>query len=390
MKKIFLLIIVLALAACSSPQPTLPPLPSLPPTGVAGATPVPGTDPTIPVEAGTSAAATPLAATATLAPTATPALDSVPCPLTGLPVSQSVLAARRPILVQIGNSSPERPQFGLMQADLVFETIAEGGITRFSAIYLCQDAAEIAGVRSGRLIDLQLLPMFNAIFVHVGASEPVQKLFEDDKKIRAASLDFFRQAPGFTQQPDRRRPPFDVFTSTAALYAAAQQVGIALPGDQPPPQLNFSASVPAGGSPATAVTLKHHSGYWVRWKWNAAESVWERTLTADTAPTTDSPHVDAATGRPLTARNVLVIQAPHEQTAIIEDSLNSRSIQVNLIGSGSATLFRNGQQFSGAWSRANPADFFTLTLSDGSAMLLNPGNTFIHFYPATFQFEVTQ
>jgi hypothetical protein len=383
-KRIICLLIALALAACSSPQPTLPPQATLPPTGAAVASQPPDTQPT-PLET-----ATPLPATATLAPTATPASDSVPCPLTGLPVSQSVLASRRPILVQIGNSSPERPQFGLMQADLVFETIAEGGITRFSAIYLCQDAAEIAGVRSGRLIDLQLVPMFNAIFVHVGASEQVQKLFEDDKKIRDSSLDFFRQAPGFTQQPDRRRAPFDVFTSTAALYDAARQAGIPVPGDQPPPQLNFSDSVPTGGTPVTAVTLKHHSSYWVRWKWNAPDSVWERTLSADTAPTTDSPHVDAATGRPLTAKNVLVIQAPHEQTDIIEDSLNSRSVQVNLIGSGPATLFRAGQQFNGTWSRANVTDFFTLALSDGSTMTFQPGNTFIHLYPATFKFDVAQ
>jgi len=180
MKKILLLITTLALVACASPQPTLPPLPTLSPTDASAATPLPGTDSTTPIA---TAAEAGQAATATLAPTATPATDSIPCPFTDLPVSHTVLATRRPILVQIGNSSPERPQFGLMQADLVFETIAEGGITRFSAIYLCQDASEIAGVRSGRLIDLQLVPMLNAIFVHVGASEQVQKLFEDDKNI---------------------------------------------------------------------------------------------------------------------------------------------------------------------------------------------------------------
>jgi hypothetical protein len=292
--------------------------------------------------------------------------------------------------VQIGNSNPERPQFGLAQADLVFETIAEGGITRFSAIYLCQDVSEIAGVRSGRLIDLQLVPMFNAIFVHVGASEQVQKLFEDDRHIRDSSLDYFRNHPGFILLPDRRRAPFDVFTSTSALYDAARQRNIPVPGDRPSPQLNFSDAAPAGGAPVGSVTVKHHSSYWVRWKWDAASDAWTRNITSDTAPTTDAPHVDAATGRPLTAANVLIIQAVHEQTEIIEDSLNSRSVQVNLIGSGPATLFRDGQMFSGAWARANATDWFTLTLADGSAMGLHPGNTYIHFYPTTYQFDTSQ
>lgn len=383
MKRLLLnLTLILVVAACSSPPPTL----SLPPTLAPGQTAAPPTDAIAPTPAET---ATPLPATATLSPTATPAPDDVPCPLSGLPVSKSLVESRRPILVQIGNSNPERPQFGLMQADLVFETIAEGGITRFSAIYLCQDAPAIAGVRSGRLIDLQLLPMFDAIFVHVGASEQVQKLFEDDRHIRDTSLDFFRNHPGFTLQPDRRRAPFDVFTSTTALYDAARQRGIPVPGDRQPPQLSFSDTPPAGGTPVSSVTIRHHSSYWVRWKWDAGANVWTRHISNDTAPTTDSPHVDAATGRPITATNVLIIQAVHTQTDIIEDSLNSKSVQVELIGSGTATLLRDGQLFTGAWKREAATDWFTLTLADGSTMMLHPGNTFVHFYPTTFKLDVT-
>jgi len=377
-----ILIAALLVVGCSSPPPTL----NLPPTLPPGATSAPqATEPPTPSET-----ATPLPATATLSPTATPAPDDVPCPLTGLGVSKSLVESRRPILVQIGNSNPERPQFGLAQADLVFETIAEGGITRFSAIYLCQDAPEVAGVRSGRLIDLQLVPMFNAIFVHVGASEQVQKLFEDDRTIRDSSLDYFRNHPGFTLLPDRRRAPFDVFTSTSALYDAARQRNIPVPGDRPPPQLSFSEAAPAGGAPTSSATVKHHSSYWVRWKWDAASGLWTRNVTNDTAPTIDAPHVDAATGRPLAAANVLIIQALHEQTEIIEDSLNSRSVQVNLIGSGPATLFRDGQMFSGTWSRANAADWFTLTLADGSTMALHLGNTHVHLYPTTYKFDTSQ
>ena len=379
-----LILFSILIGACSSAPPTLPPLPTSPPLTESVAISPASTEQPTP-----SDTATPLPVTATLAPTSTPPSDAVPCPLTGLDTSQTVLASRRPILVQIGNSNPERPQFGLAQADLVFETIAEGGITRFSAIYLCQDAPEIAGVRSGRLIDLQLVPMFSAVFVHVGASEQVQKLFEDDKKIRDSSLDYFRLDPGFVQLPDRRRAPFDVFTSTDALYAAAREKGIPLPGDRPPPILQFSNHPPSGGTSASTVTLKHHSSYWVRWKWDAANGLWSRHLTADTAPDTDSPHVDAATGRALTAINILIIQAPHEQTDIIEDSLNSRSVQVNLIGSGPATLFRDGQMFTGAWKRDNLTDWFALTLADGSTMTLRPGNTYVHLYPATYQFDVT-
>ncbi|MBI5052526.1 MAG: DUF3048 domain-containing protein, partial [Chloroflexi bacterium] len=156
MRRIFAVIFSILIVACSSAPPTLKPLPTLDAVPTAAATTV-----------AAPATATPLPTVAPL-PTATPAPDSVLCPLTGLPVSKSVLATRRPLMVQLGNSGPERPQFGLAQADLIFETLSEGGITRFSAVYLCQDAQDIAGVRSARLINLQIIPIFDAILAHVG------------------------------------------------------------------------------------------------------------------------------------------------------------------------------------------------------------------------------
>jgi hypothetical protein len=382
MKRLAMALMTLAIAACTSAPPTLRVEPTTSNLDGGALESTAASQPTPPLET-----ATPLPATATPAPTPTPPSDAVACPFTGLPVSQARLAQLRPILAQVGNSNPERPQFGLAQAELVFETLSEGGITRFSAIYLCQDAADIAGIRSGRLIDLHLVPMFDAIFAHVGASRPVQELFEKDQRIRESTLDFFRNHPGFMLQPERRRPPFDVFASTASLWEAARQRNIPMPG-HPPPLLNFSETAPAGGQAVSSVTIRHHSSYWVRWKWNAAEGVWERAITNDTSADTDTPHVDAATGRVLTAKNVLIIRAVHLQTDIIEDSNGSRSIDVQLIGAGEAVLLRDGQLFNGAWSRANPTDWFALTLNDGSAMALAPGNSFIHFYPTDKPLDV--
>lgn len=366
-----LLLVAGIVAACTSAPPTLRVPPTETPNGDASgeATPVPPLD-----------TPTPLAITATPAPSPTLPPNAVTCPFTGLPVAPERLQTLRPILAQIGNSSPERPQFGLMQADLVFESLTEGGITRFSAIYLCQDAQDIAGIRSGRLINLQLVPMFDAIFVHVGASRPVQNLFEKDDRIRASSLDHFRNHPGFTRDPVRRRPPFEVFASTESLYEAARQRNIPMPGN-PPPQLNFGEAAPGGGQAIASITIQHHNSYWVRWKWNDADKVWERYISNSVSGDVDTPHADAATGRTLTARNVVIVRAPHVQTEFIEDSLGSRSQDVTLIGSGEVVFLRDGQLFSGAWKRDNNPDWFTLTLADGSAYPFAPGNTFIHFYP---------
>lgn len=383
MKRPGLLLALVLAGACASPPPTLSLAPTVPPpTPAATIAPGVGALTAPPDPTATPPAASPLPAATPPAPA-----DTRLCPFTGQPTSQARLAGLRPILVQIGNSSPERPQFGLSQADLVFETLSEGGITRFSAIYYCQDAAEIAGVRSGRLINLHLVPMFDAIFAHVGASRPVLELFEKDERIRASTLDFFRNHPGFTQQPEKRRPPFDVFTSTAALWDAARQRGMPMPGD-PPPSLNFAALPPAGGQPLASLTIRHHSSYWVRWQWNAALGAWERHLASESAPDSATPHADAVSGRTLTAQNVLIIRAVHEQTDIVEDSLGSRSIDVRLIGSGAAVLLRDGQQYAATWQRAQTTEWFTLTLADGSPLAFAPGNTYVHFYPTDKPLDV--
>lgn len=384
-------IFAILLAACSSPAPTL----SLPPTLEPSSSSAESEEAV--VASATVAVAeevaeippTPLPETATPAPTPTPPSDAVACPLTGLDVSEARLAERRPLQVQLGNSNPERPQFGLQQADMVFETLSEGGITRFTAMYLCQDAAEIAGIRSGRLINLQIIPMFDAIFVHVGASGPVQKLYEDDIRIRDSSLDFFRNHPGFVLQPERRRAPFDVFASTDSLFAAAGERNIEMPG-QPLPEILFDPATPSGGIAISSATIRHHSSYWVRWKWDSNAAVWTRHLSNENNADGDSQFVDAATGQALTTKNIVVIRAFHRQTDIIEDSLGSRSVEVELLGSGEAWFLRDGQLYEGSWGRNELSEWFDLTLNDGSAYALTPGNTYIHFYQPGLPLDVVE
>ena len=384
-------IFAILLAACSSPAPTLSLPPTLEPTtsGAESEESVVASSTVALTEEAAEVTPTPLRETATPAPTPTPPSDAVACPLTGLDVSEAVLAERRPLQVQLGNSNPERPQFGLQQADMVFETLSEGGITRFTAMFLCQDAAEIAGIRSGRLINLQTVPMFDAIFVHVGASGPVQKMFEDDIRIRDSSLDFFRNHPGFVLQPERRRAPFDIFASTDSLFAAAGERNIEIPG-QPLPEFLFDPAAPSGGISISSATIRHHSSYWVRWKWDSNADVWTRHLSNENNPDRDSQFVDAATGQTLTTKNILIIRAIHRQTDMIEDSLGSRSVEVELLGSGEAWFLRDGQLYEGSWARDELSEWFDLTLYDGSSYVLAPGNTYIHFYQPGLPLDTTE
>src|SRR5262249_40987630 len=92
-------------------------------------------------------------------------------PLTGLVVDDPSVLNRRPLLVKISNAPPVvRPQSGISIADVIFEEYAEGGWTRFTAVFYSHGGQHIGSVRSVRLIDLQLTPAFDGVLVFSGGS----------------------------------------------------------------------------------------------------------------------------------------------------------------------------------------------------------------------------
>src|SRR5580693_3398454 len=110
----------------------------------------------------------------TTSTTAKPAAPPA-CPLTGLPVPGGAAVPARPALaVKVDNYPTARPQSGLDKADVIYEEPVEGGITRYAAVFQCQDAASVGPVRSARNIDIGILGQLGTpLLVHVGGINPV-------------------------------------------------------------------------------------------------------------------------------------------------------------------------------------------------------------------------
>ncbi len=124
-----------------------------------------------------SSAPTTHQASAVVKPTTTTTTSTVPapaCPLTGVPAPGGSVPQRPAMAVKIDNYPAGRPQSGLDKADVIFEEPVEGGITRFAAVFQCQDAALIGPVRSARNIDIGILGQLgNPLLAHVGGINPV-------------------------------------------------------------------------------------------------------------------------------------------------------------------------------------------------------------------------
>ena len=187
-----------------TPPPTNTPRPSATPTATTtpSATPSPTSSPT---------------STPTNTPTATPSPTATIVgpneypddinPLTGLPWPSEEARNRRTLIVKVSNF-PElvRPQSGLDKADIVFEYEVEGAVTRFAAIYRSQGAEKVGSIRSARLLDLELVDMFQALLAYSGANAWIDDyILNADWKWRALSPQHGVNEPAFARFPEEGR-----------------------------------------------------------------------------------------------------------------------------------------------------------------------------------------
>lgn len=311
-------------------------------------------------------------------PTSTPELDR--CPLTGEAMEEPEKALRRPLIVKIGNDRRSRPQSGLHKADIVIEHLAEGGITRFDAVYLCGDFEKIGPVRSARLIDIPLAYLFDGIFAHAGASPGVMWVLNNETNF--PRLDETRNDPGFEKGP-REGWPYNTFTSTSLLW----QVAEAIEGWQRP---TLAAPLLFGSLEATTtkeedeIVIPYFYDNRVGWRWDPDT---QRNLRFQNG----APSLEATSGEQLSAANVIVIWTEHKETDIIEDEYNYvHSLEIVLKGEGKASIFRDGYLIPGRWvweGWAGTGDMLSFFDEEGNPIPLAEGNSWIEVVPPTLEIE---
>ena len=301
-------------------------------------------------------------------------------PLTGETVEEPELLQRRPIAIKVSNYPPlVRPQAGLNNADLVFEHYAEGGATRFTAVFYSKDAHTVGSVRSMRIIDFEIPVMYDAAFGYSGAA--------GGNKDRLAKVEWYDRiiSPDFGHGGFYRAEPKEedtdfwhtMFTDTYRLRAILQERGL----DVPPTYQNgmvFSEEAPPGGTPAEQVEIKY-SGNYVTWWYDSGLGRYFRWNDGER-------HNDANRGEQLNFKNIVVISANHVESGIPETEVRqgAQSIEIQIWGEGPATMFRDGQRFDGHWQRNDPQDMITFTDQEGNILPLAPGNTWFQLVPLGF------
>jgi len=287
------------------------------------------------------------------------------CGTTAGPAPTPTPSRPGPAMVQIENSILARPLAGLQQANIVYEYLAEGGITRMTAIYFKPSGSQrIEPVRSARPVTIRLWHAYHGVIFFSGANIKVLQTIEE-QQIPALS----ESSDGgiyFARDPSRRAPhnlytDGDRLAQGVSKHAPRVTYVLPLPGEP--------AATPA---PAVAnrIVFDQTSFHRVTYTFSASDSAYAYG-------TELGPLLDRDTGQPIKPVNVVLIQVAHHDAGFT-DVLGAPAVDFDLQGTGPADVFTQGHHFAGTWDLLNPELPLKILGADGKVMHLPAGLTWIH------------
>lgn len=297
------------------------------------------------------------------------------CPCCGVELPHDTELGHRATLVMIDNHSGARPQTGIDQACLVFEMLAEGGITRLAPVYVHGTPELIGPVRSARHYFLDLAVGLDALYAHVGQSPQAAV---DIKALRVADLNEFFHDAAYWRQPGKASP-HNVYTSIIRLHEAASKAKLSVvrSGEVRWPFALAGRTDEAKGSACTGVEViwpyssgKNVTGFDYRPATGLEPGRYERRVNG-------KPHIDEGTGEVMRAANVVIVYAKF--TRVPGDT--EGRLEAELTGSGKATVLRQGVSYEVTWRKSSRTSPLVLVDRDGRPVELDTGQTWIQIVP---------
>jgi len=281
-------------------------------------------------------------------------------------------AASRPIAIVIDNISAALPQSGIAQADIIYETLAEGATTRLVAIFTTVDSERIGPVRSTRHNFTDFALAHDAIFVHHGGSPQgyaaISNLRVDNLDGMHVSAAFFRDR---TRATGGMRPlEHSSFVRSAELFDAIDARGFRRDLNEEFSQIFefFDDECEVAGEEMHEVVVTFAPGKVGRFNYIEGANVYLRTQN-------DNPHIDEYSGQQLAVENVIVKYARMR----VMDGEGRRD--VTLVGEGRGTLHTRGVSIPVLWSRESNHSPTIWTFEDGEPMRITRGKTWICIMP---------
>ena len=312
------------------------------------------------------------------------------CPINGAKYSKPQRQwweKHRPLGVMIENHQEARPQSGLSYADVVYEAVAEGGITRLLAVYYCQDAGIIGPVRSARTYFLDFISEYGdyPLYAHVGGAntpgpaDALGQIGDYGWKLYNDLNEFSISYPTFKRDYDRLgrtvATEHTMYSSTDKLWTYAAKKRKLTNKDEDGNswdenfvKYSFKEDTKETERPASqAITFNFWEGY------NDYEVVWtyDKTTNLYIRTSGGAPHKDKNNDKQITAKNVVVLfMTERRANDGYEGNLH---MLYGTKGTGRAAIFLDGQEIKGTWSKKDRTSRLILRDNRGREIKINRG-----------------
>ncbi len=320
------------------------------------------------------------------------------CPLNGVLYSKQQRdwwEQHRPLGIMIENHQDARPQSGISSADVVYEAVAEGGITRFLTVFYCQDGGEVGPVRSARTYFLDFISEYgnSPLYTHVGGANapgPADALSQIEdygwgghNDMNQFSIGF----PTFWRDYDRLgrtvATEHTMYSTTQKLWDYAKKDRKLTNVDEDgkswdttfvPYSFKDDASLSSRGT-GGVTHLEFWSGYkdyFIDWTYDKATNSYKRSNGG-------APHLDKDTGKQLTTKNIIVLSMVELNAN--DGYENNLHLLYKDKGTGKATIFMDGKRIDGTWSKASRTARMLLYDESGNPIKFNRGKLWFEILP---------
>lgn len=318
------------------------------------------------------------------------------CPLNGAKYSKDQREwweNHRPLGVMIENHQEARPQSGIYFADVVYEAVAEGGITRTLSVFYCQDAGIVGPVRSARTYFLDFISEYGnyPLYTHVGGANtpgPANALgqivdygWNQYNDLSQFSIGF----PTFKRDESRLGHPVatehTMYSVTSKLWDVGKKRGLTekdKDGDAWDDNfVKYTFKEDAKTLPAAqtiSIDFWNDPNYAVEWTYNKEANNYLRSNGGE-------PHMDRNTKKQLSARNVVVLYMTESRA---NDGYEGNAhLLYGTKGTGKALVFQDGEQIIGKWKKSGREGRTIITDSTGEEVKFNRGNIWFEIQPIT-------
>ncbi|MBU3128912.1 DUF3048 domain-containing protein [Clostridium tagluense] len=275
-------------------------------------------------------------------------------PYTGEEVKKEILD-NIAVLAIVENSKAARPQSGINAADIVYETLAEGGTPRFIALFQSGNVQKIGPIRSARSYFLDISKEYNLPFAHCGGS---QEALDEIKNKNLMSMNEMKYASTYWRD-STRKAPHNLYTSTEKLRELVKMKNFV---KAPTVNLKFDKSYWDSNKlpPATNIFLRINNLYNTSYTYK--DGLYFKSMDGESSTNKEDK-------TPLSFKNIVV------QITSIKTQNDELHLDIALVGTGDGYVVSNGKFIKMHWSKKDATSQTLLTDEEGNDLPLNPGKT---------------